>query len=118
MQKSFPRHFVDTKTEYYELLQRAFLVQATELLNPEDPSLEVRRQGVEREFIERIKPTVLVGSNNMPDMILKAYRKNKFLLISEGLPVNDETSTHEFWGFMTDLEDKFYSQINGNNSND
>ncbi|GAB4035029.1 hypothetical protein [Spirosoma gilvum] len=110
LQQEFPMHFPDTQTEAEERIQRALLVQIDEIVQPDDPSLESRRKGVERDFLESIKPPLMNGRGNVPDAIRNAYRKNKFLLLTEGLPVDDQTPSFTFWSYITELQSKYRRQ--------
>ncbi|WP_157618374.1 hypothetical protein [Spirosoma spitsbergense] len=107
LEQKFPTHFPDRKKEAGERLHRALILEATELLEPDDTTLDAKRMEVEEEFMQAIDPPIIGGGNSVSDSIREAYQKNKFLLLTEGLPVNDNTPSFEFWSFIYNLQDKY-----------
>ncbi|GAB4042588.1 hypothetical protein [Spirosoma litoris] len=110
LQQQFPKQFPDSQKEVNQRLQRALILTLDEIIDPDNATLEHRRKSIESEFVDALKPPLMAGKGSVPDSIHEAYRKNKFLLLTEGLPVDDLTPAITFWSYISDLQDKYRRQ--------
>lgn len=109
MSEAYPRQFPDSEAGQAQLLQEFILLQIDEVLEPDDPNLELRRMSFWQEMADAGTPPVLESGHaaNSMDRMRKYYQQTKVAMLMEHLPVTDGTPSYDYWAFVAAVEEKY-----------
>ncbi len=111
LSEAFPDFFPDNEPEQVALQQRALLLRIDETLDPDNPALIDQRASLMYEIQESIKPPVLVGAESQLKAIRDNYVNNKIAMELEGLRIDDNTPSLNFWQYYKALDARYKPKI-------
>jgi hypothetical protein len=99
----FPDQFPDGESDLFLVSLESMLLEADELLDPDNPRLQSRRESLKYDIQQLSLPAVMVGPGNALDSLRNSYIENRVSLELEGLNVSKNTSSVDYWQYIVVL---------------